>query len=194
MKRATLYLMLLASGATASGAESEATKYQLDPVHTQVFFSLSHLGFSHPNGRFRIKEGWFRFDPEHWEQSACSVTIAVESLNFGDAAWEKKVLSDEFFDLKSYPEASFECSALEKSGDDTGKLKGKLTLHGATREVVLDVRFNKVGTHSFTFQKLAGFSATGSLKRSDFGMKTLLPGVGDEVALRLEVEGHRVSG
>jgi polyisoprenoid-binding protein YceI len=190
----TLGLSCLVLGASALGAGTDPVKYQLDPVHTQVFFSLSHLGFSNPNGRFKVKDGWFRFDPEHWEQSGCAVTIAVDTLDFGDEAWQKKVLSDEFFDLKRYPEMTYECTGFEKVGDDKGTLKGKLTLHGATHEVALDVHFNKVGTHSFTFQKLAGFSASGSLKRSEFGMKTLLPGVGDEVQLRLEVEGHKVSG
>ena len=197
MKRFLLRLSgaLLASAAAAAGsAESEPTRYQLDPVHTQVFFSLSHLGFSRPSGRFRIKDGWFRFDQERWERSSCSVTIAVESLDFGDEAWQKKVLSDEFFDLKKYPEMGFECTSLEKTGDEAGKLTGKLTLHGQTREVSLALRLNKVGTHSFTFQKIAGFSAHGTLKRSDFGMRALLPGAGDEVELRIEAEGKRKSG
>ena len=183
----------LAAGTTAA-ADSEPTRYQLDPVHTQVFFSLSHLGFSHPNGRFRIKDGWFKFDAEHWEQSSCSVTIAVDSLDFGDEAWQKKVLSDEFFDVKRYPEMGFECVRLEKTGDDAGKLTGKLTLRGQAREVVLELKLNKVGTHSYTFQHMAGFSAHGTLERSQFGMRALLPGVGDEVELRIEAEGHRKSG
>ena len=183
--------LLAAAASAAASAESEPTRYQLDPVHTQVFFSLSHLGFSRPTGRFAVKDGWFRFDPEKWEGSSCSVTIAVETLDFGDAAWQKKVLSDEFFDVKQHPEMNYECTGLEKTGDDTGKLTGKLTLHGQTREVSLELRLNKVGTHSYTFQKMAGFSAHGTLKRSDFGMRALLPGVGDEVELRIEAEGHR---
>src|SRR5258706_6161463 len=190
--RLPLLFALPFAGAVMAAA-AEPARYKMDPVHTQVFFSLSHLGFSHPTGRFKLAEGSFRFDPEHWEQSSCEVKIAVDSLNFGDTAWEKKVLSDEFFDLKRYPTIDYQCESLEKTGADTGKLHGKLSLHGVTREVTLDLRLNKVGTHSFTLQHLAGFSASGSLKRSDFGMKTLLPGVGDEVELRLEVEGSRSS-
>ena len=104
------------------------------------------------------------------------------------------MLSDEFFDLKRWPEMSYACGKFEKTGEDTGTLTGSLTLRGETRTVPLEVKLNKVGTHSFTLQRMAGFSAHGTLKRSDFGMKTLLPGVGDEVELRLEVEGHKKSG
>ena len=196
MKRQTVLLVatVLPLGALAAGSEpttSEATRYQLDPVHTQVFFSVSHLGFSNPLGRFRVKDGWFRFDPERWDQSSCSVTIAVDSLDLGDDGWQKKMLSDEFFDAKQYPEMNFECTGLEKSGDDAGRLAGKLAMHGHTREVSLELKLNKVGVHTYSFKRMAGFSAQGTLKRSDFGMKALLPAVGDEVTLRIEAEGQR---
>jgi polyisoprenoid-binding protein YceI len=189
--RGLLLLSALIVSAACLAADPEPTSYKIDPVHTQVFFSLSHLGFSHPTGRFKVAEGSFRFDPEHWEKSSCAVKIAVDTLNFGDAAWEKKVLSDEFFDVKRHPTMDYQCESMEKTGDNTGRIRGKLALRGVTRDVTLEVHLNKVGTHSFTLQHLAGFSATGTLKRSDFGIKTLLPGVGDEVELRLEVEGSR---
>ena len=192
---ALLAASLLSLGAYAAGpsTDSEPTRYQLDPVHTQVFFSVSHLGFSNSSGRFRVKDGWFRFDPEHWDASSCSVTIAVDSLDLGDESWQKKMLSDEFFDVKQHPEMTFDCTGLEKTGDDTGRLAGKLALHGVTRELTLELRLNKVGTHSYSFKRMAGFSASGTLRRSDFGMKALLPAVGDEVTLRIEAEGARKS-
>jgi polyisoprenoid-binding protein YceI len=85
----------------------------------------------------------------------------------------------------------FVAERLEQTGDDTGKLHGELTLHGVTRPVTLDLKLNKVGTHSFSLQRVAGFSATTTIRRSEFGIRHLLPAVGDELNIRLEIEGLR---
>lgn len=181
-----LLALLLAAPVTAA-----PTRYAFDPVHCQVLFFADHLGFSHPMGRFPGLSGHFTFDPEDWGASTADVTIDVKSLYLGDEAWQKKMLSDEFFDAAKYPTMKFVASRLEKTGESTGRLEGDLTLHGVTRQVVLDVTLNKVGTHSYSLKRVAGFSATATIKRSEFGMKHLLPAVGDEVNIRLEIEGLR---
>ena len=175
----------------ASAALAAPDRYTFDPVHTNVLFFANHLGFSHPMGRFTGVTGGFTFDPDDWSSARTDVAIDVATLYLGDADWQKKMLSEEFLDVKRYATMHFVAEKFEKTGDADGELRGELTLHGVTRPVELKVHVNKVGTHSFSLKHVAGFSATTTIKRSDFGMKQMIPAVGDEVEIRLEIEGLR---
>lgn len=174
-------------------ARAAPTSYAFDRVHSQVLFFANHLGFSHPMGRFPALSGGFSFDPDDWSSATAQATIEVKSLYLGDEDWQKKMLSDEFFDAAKYPTITFVAERLEKSAGDAGTLRGQLTLHGVTKPVALELTVNRVGTHSFSLKHVAGFSARGTIKRSDFGMTHLLPAVGDEVEIRLEIEGTRAT-
>jgi polyisoprenoid-binding protein YceI len=182
-------LIAVATSLAAPVAVAAPTYYEFDRVHSQVLFFASHLGFSHPMGRFPALSGGFNFDPDDWTTASAHATIDVKSLYLGDEGWQKKMLSDEFFDAAKYPTMTFTADKLEKTGDHRATLHGALTLHGVTKPVDLAVTVNRVGMHSFSMQHVAGFSATGTIKRSDFGMTHLLPAVGDEVEIRLEIEG-----
>ena len=174
-----------------AAAAPEPTRYRYDPVHTQVMFVADHLGFSRPLGRFTRVEGSLAFDPDDWSSARCEATIAVDSLWLGDEAWEKKMLSDAFLDARRHPTMRFECERLERIDAKRGRLHGALTLRGVTRPVSLDVRVNRIGRHTFSLAYVAGFSATGTIRRSDFGITRMLPAVGDEIGIRLEVEAIR---
>lgn len=187
----TMPLLLLALAAAGAAPPAGVPRYRYDPAHTQVWFVADHMGFSRPMGRFTKVEGWLAFDPEDWSRAGCDVTIPVDSLWLGDAAWEKKMLSDRFFDARRHPSMHFACTRFERTGDDRAKLTGELTLRGVTRPLELEVRVNRVGRHSFSLGYVAGFSATGRLRRSDFGMSQLAAAVGDTVELKLEVEAIR---
>lgn len=174
---------------------AKTDRFTLDPVHTQVYFLASHLGFSHSLGKFAKFSGEFTFDRDDWSSAKLDATVDVTTLYMGDAGWEKKLLSDSFFDAKQYPTARFVATKLVRDGNaDRGKLEGQLTLHGVTRPVVFDLTMNRIGVHTFSLKYVAGFSAHATIKRSDFGMRTQLPAVGDEVEIRLEVEGLRDKG
>ena len=177
--------------ALAAPAAAEPARYRYDPVHTQVMFSVDHLGFSRPVGRFTRLDGGLELDPEDWSRTRCEVNIDATSLVLGDADWEKKVRSDAFLDAGRHPTIRFACGHVEPAGERRVRLHGELTLRGVTRPIALDVRINRIGRHTFSLGYVAGFSATGTLKRSDFGIRRMLPAVGDEVAIRLEVEAVR---
>ena len=177
---------------SAAGAASAAPRdYRFDTVHTQVFFSTSHLGYSHPSGRLRVSAGFVRFDADDWKTAQVDVTVDVASLDMGDAAWNDKLRSREFLAAERYPTARFVSKSVEKTGERSGVVHGALTLLGATRPLDLAVTFNKAGVDPYTFRSTIGFSASASLKRSAFGMVKYLPDVGDVVDLRIEVEGLR---
>jgi len=186
---ARLPIALLAAVATSAIAAPQ--DFRFDTVHSQVLFSLSHIGFSHPTGRLHVKSGFFRFDEDDWSKSQVDVVVDATSVDMGDAAWNDKLRSHEFFATGSYATAHFVSTRVEKKGDRDGVVHGKLTLLGVTREVDLALKFNRSGVDPYTFKSTTGFSATTTLKRSAFGMSKYLPDIGDTVDVRIEVEGLR---
>ena len=181
----------LAAALLAAPAVAGTSDYRFDLVHTQIFFSVSHLGFSHPAGRLHVKSGYFRFDPDDWSTAQVDAVIDAASVDMGDAAWNDKLHSHEFLAAQRYPTAHFVSTRVEKTADKTGIVHGKLTLLGVTRPIDLRVSFNRAGVHAYSFKYVAGFSASAKFKRSDFGMSKYLPDVGDEIELRIEAEGLR---
>lgn len=182
-----LAALLLVSAAAQAAPE----RYVFDPAHTQIFFSVEHLGFSHSTGRFAKFDGGFTFDQDNPEASSVEVTIDTASIDMGMPEWDAHLKNADFFNVEKFPAMTFKSTKVEKTGEKTGKITGDLTLLGVTKPVTLDVTFNKAGVHPYSKSMIAGFSATGTLKRSEFDMNYGLPGVGDEVALRIEVEGIR---
>lgn len=175
----------------AAGVSAAPRDYRFDTVHTQVFFSTSHLGYSHPSGRMHVSGGFIRFDADDWKTAQVDVTVDVASLDMGDAAWNDKLRSREFLAAERYPKARFVSKSVEKTGERSGVAHGTLTLLGATRPLDLALTFNKAGVDPYTFRSTIGFSASTSLKRSTFGMNKYLPDIGDVVDIRVEVEGLR---
>ena len=168
-----------------------ATDYVLDPVHPQVYACASHLGFSTPCARFRIKSGFFHFDDGDWSTAKVDAIVAAASLDLGDAAWDAKVRSWEFLETGKYPEAHFVSQSAEKTGDKSAVVRGMLTLRGVTRTLDLNVTFNRSGLDPYDLRYTAGFAATATLRRADFGMTKYLPDIGDTVQIRIEAEGLR---
>lgn len=187
--RSLVACALLALGGAATGARADT--YQFDPVHTEVLFFASHLGFSHTLGRFPAISGSFDYDPEHPDQAKVQAELAVDALYVGDDALRTKLLSDDFFDQRRHPTIRFTSTAVEAPDDKHLVISGNLELHGVTRPIRFEAAINRVGRHTFSMKYVAGFSATTTIKRSDYGMVRLLPAVGDEVEIRLEVEGIR---
>ncbi len=163
--------------------------WRFDPVHSQVWFSASHQDFSHPQGRLRIKEGWFRFDEGDWSAGRVDVVIDLTSLDLGDAKWNRAVMSRRFLDTERWPTAHFVSRSVERSDDRHGVIHGVLALHGATRAVDVGFTLNRIGKDPYSFGRKAGFSATAILHRSDFGMDRYKEVVGEDIILRFEIEG-----
>ncbi len=172
-------------------AQAAADKYIYDPAHTQVIFAASHLGFSFSHGTFNKFSGGFVFDQENPEASQADMVIETGSIDLNSEAWNTHMKSADFFNVEKFPTMVFKSTKVEKTGDRTANLTGDLTLLGVTRPVTLAVTFNKAGAHPMNKNQVAGFSAAGTLKRSDFGMVYGLPNVGDDVQLIIQVEGIR---
>lgn len=180
-------LALALSGAAAAAPET----YRFDPVHSQIWFSAGHQGFSHPLGRMRVEDGWFSFDEKDWSASRVDVTIDLASADLGDEKWNRTVKSGQLLDVERWPTARYVSRSVEKNTDSTGTIRGELQFRGEVRPVDVEFRLNRVANDPYLFKRKAGFSATASLQRSAFGMKRYAEVVGETIALRFEIEGIR---
>jgi polyisoprenoid-binding protein YceI len=172
------------------GSANAADTYTLDPTHSYVLWHINHFGFSNPSGKWYAK-GTLILDQAKPDNSRVDVKIDVASIDTGIPKLDEHLKSDEFFDVNKYPTATFVSTKVQTTGKKSAKLFGTLTLHGVSKPVVLDVKLNNLGMSPITNKATVGFTATTKIKRSDFGMKTYLPGLGDEVKIDIEVEASK---
>ena len=166
-----------------------ADNYKLDPMHTAITWHINHFGFSNPSGKFMNVSGSIILDTKNPTASKVSVTIPVADVNSGIAKLDTNLKSKEFFDVEKYPTATFVSDKVEVTDKDAAIVHGTLTLHGVSKPVDLNVTLNKIGVNIFQ-TKTAGFSATTTINRSDFGIVSYLPGLADEVFIDIESEAN----
>lgn len=181
-------LLLAGHAGAASGDLAGAATYRMDPNHTEVLASWSHFGFSTPTARFGQAEGTIVYDPDHVGQSSVRVTLPLSGLDTGIADLDEHLRSADFFDAARYPEITFVSTRVEPAGDRKLRVFGELTVHGVTRAVVLDTTLNRIGEHPLDRRAAIGFNASTTLRRSDFGIDAYVPGVSDEIAIRITTE------
>lgn len=186
--------VLLAAGLAfglASAAAAAPETYTLDPSHSQIVFSYSHLGFSTTTGMFSGFEGTIRFDAEDPAASSVEVVFPTASLITG---WDERTahfLTADFFGAEEAPEISFTSTAIEVTGEKTGKITGDLTINGITKPVVLEAEMTQMGEHPMAKAPWVGFNATTTIVRSDFDMGQFAPFVGDEVSVSISIEAMK---
>ena len=178
---------LLLSLVCASGAAS-ATNYTIDANHTQVFFTYDHTGYSHLSARFNQVTGTFDFDPANPAKSSIQVSLPISSLSTGVPRLDTDIASADMLDAAQFPTATFKSSKVTVLGKDHLSVAGELTIHGVTKPVVFDVHVNSTAPNPMRKLPAAGFDARARIKRSDFGVSFMLPGVADEVALSISME------
>ncbi len=182
------------SVASVMAMPSNAADYVIDTegMHAFIQFRVQHLGYSWLYGRFDDFSGKFTFDEKNPEKNSVSVTIDTSSVNTNHAERDKHLRGSDFLDVKKFGEAKFVSTAYKKTGDDTGKLTGNLTLHGKTKPVTVDVTHIGGGKDPWGGYR-TGFQGTTTIKPDEFGisMTEKLGPVSAEVELILSVEGVR---
>lgn len=183
---------VFALAATSAPALAATTEYTLDPGHTQVRFSWNHFGFSVPEANFNDIQGTVWADPEQPENARLEVTIAVDSIDTHVPLLDEHLLNKpEFFKVKAHPTITFKSTGIRNVSEDRQhfELTGTLTINGISHDVVLDTTVNKVGEHPMYGNAFAaGFNATTTIKRSDYGMDAYVPAVSDELRVRITTE------
>ena len=158
--------------------------YKVESYHTQVGFSISHFGFTNYSGLFSGATGSLQLDPTKLGTSKLDISIPVDSVTTTVSKLTDELKGDKWFDTAKFPKAAFVSTQVVPTAEGA-TVTGNLTLHGVTKPVVLHVRFIGAGVNPIDKAYTVGFEATGTIKRSDFGVTTYLPAVGDEVQLTI---------
>jgi polyisoprenoid-binding protein YceI len=192
-RRAAVLAALVALGSLpVAPARAEGVKLSIDAQHSTVGFRVRHL-FTKVNGQFRTFEGAIEFDQKNLAASRVAVTIQATSIDTNVEGRDKDLRSSRFFDVAKFPTLTFTSTGIGDVAGGRGKVKGTLTMHGVSREVVLEAEFLGAGKDPWGNQRF-GFHAETKVNRKDFGMawnEVIEAGgvlVGDEVEIVLDVE------
>ena len=193
MKLLSLMTLLFASlsAFAADGAKAAAEKYDIDASHSGVVFGWNHFGFSNPTARFDKIEGSMLLDKADLTKSSISITLPLEGLDTRVAKLDEELKGPDFLDAAKYPTITFKSTKIEKTGENSLKITGDLTVHGVTRPVTLDAKVNKIGIFEIPGvikAQAAGFDATTVIRRSDFGVNKYVPAVSDEIPVRITLD------
>lgn len=178
--------VVLALGAASASLAAET--YHLEKTHADLVFSINHAGFTEKHGSFRDLDATLQYDAQSPAKSQVSVTVKTDSLDTGHAGRDQDVKGDKFLDVAKYPEMRFVSTRITAGPNHTLLVEGNLTLHGVTKPLTLHAIFNKAGPNPFDKAPTLGFTATGSLKRSDFGVSSYVPIIGDVVDITIDAE------
>jgi len=177
-----------------------AGAYSMDPAHTSVLFRIGHMGFSHYTAKFKKATAQLQFDPNNLAAASVTVNIDPKSLetdypNAAEYDFNAELFGEKVLDAAKYPQITFASTKVEVTGARTLRIHGDLTLHGVTRPMVLEASFNGgYAGHSMEKNARVGFSAHGTLNRSEFGITYGIPqpgsimGVSDAVEVIVETE------
>lgn len=182
---------------TAIVHDAPAGEYTLDPSHADLSFRVNHIGMSMYTARFAKFDATLQFDPANPAPMSVNATIDVRSLTLPapPPGFTEEMLGPQWFDAAQFSQMTFRSTSVERTGPNTARVSGDFTLRGVTKPATLEVRFNGgYAGHPMDPHGRIGFSAHGTLKRSDFGIAYGIPapgstmGVGDEVAFAIEAE------
>ncbi len=162
--------------------------YAIDKSHTYVVFSYLHQDLSYPLLRLTDISGELELDSESMENSKVSIAIAVDSIRTNLEYFDNELASRKFFHAEKYPHLTFATHSYKPLSESLGTLTGFVTIRDVTRPVVLSVTINGAMEHPALNKPVIGFSATGSLSRSAFGLDRFIADVADQVDIRLEAE------
>jgi polyisoprenoid-binding protein YceI len=163
----------------------KAGTYKVESYHTQVGFSLSHFGFTNYAGLFSGATGRLHLDPAHLTAAKLDVSIPVQSIETTVPQLTDELKGAQWFDTAKFPSATFTSTKVVGGSNGDATITGNLTLHGVTKPVVLHAHFIGAGVNPLDKAYTVGFEATTTIKRSEFGVTTYVPAVGDDVRLTI---------
>ena len=177
----------------AIAVEAPSGEYTLDNTHASLTIRANHLGLSHYTLRFTDLDATLNFNAEAPEQSTLVATAQVNSLETdfpGEQNFDAELQNSDWLDGANHPEISFRSTSVERTGPNTGRMTGDLTMKGQTHPATFDITYNgSYAQHPFGRPfALIGFSARGTVSRSQFGVSALVPAAGTSLGISDEVE------
>ena len=184
-----LIASLLAVGLAAT-AFAAPESFELDPTHTYPTFEISHLGYSTMRGSFNDTTGKLTLDRAA-KTGSLSAVVQIASLTTGFGKRDDHLKSKDFFNLAQFPTAEIKADKFTFEGDNPVKAEGTLTLLGVTKPITLAINQMKCEVRGMDHVYVCGGEVSTTIKRSDWGMKTFLPFIGDDVKIAVEVEADK---
>jgi polyisoprenoid-binding protein YceI len=175
-------------------ASAATSTWQIDPAHSSAQFAVRHLAISTVRGAFSKVTGTVVFDDKDVSKSSVDVTIDVSTVDTREPNRDKDLMSDHFFDVAHYPTMTFKSTKVEQAGVGKLKITGDLTIHGTTKQVVLDVDGPTAAVKDPWGNQRAAVNATTKINRQEYGVKwnaTMDNGgvvVGDDVSITIDAE------
>lgn len=174
-------------------ASAQKTKWTFDKAHSKIQFDVAHMVISEVSGQFHDYEGTILADKEDFSDAKIEFSIDVKSVDTDTEKRDQHLRSADFFDVEKYPKITFKSTSMKKAGEKQYKLTGDFTMHGITKTVTLDVKYGGTVKDSYGNIK-AGFKITGTINRTDFGLKynsVMESGgllIGEEITIICKVE------
>lgn len=179
-------LIFAAALFAAGAARAEPVTYALDPAHTQVAFSIDRFGFNRVLGQFDTVEGQLILDEANPANSSVRATVQIASVSSGNATRDEHLRGARWLNVEQFATMSFESTSVRLISDTRAEVTGNLTLLGQTHPLVLDVTLNRIADAPNNNRRTAGFSATGALDRTQWGLATAPNLIGNTVTISIE--------
>jgi polyisoprenoid-binding protein YceI len=166
--------------------------YQLDPKHTSVIFKISHMGLSTFVGRFNQFDASLDFDPKNPQAINLQAWVSADSIDVNNQSLSES-LSEDWLESKSYPKITLNTLSVEVESEASNQFvfNAEITLLGVSKSVPFKAIFHGGANNLLTGFYTLGFSAKGSIKRSDFGLDKYIPMVGDQIDIEIYAEFQR---
>ena len=178
----------LAAFALTASAAAQAGTWQIDPNHTAAQFAVKHLAVSTVRGAFIKVSGSAQYDPADPSKDSVDITIDANSIDTRVQMRDNDLRSPNFLDVQKYPRITFKSKQTKSVGEGKLQMVGDLTIHGVTKEVVLDVDGPSAPIKDPWGNQRIGASATTKVNRKDFGVSGLPGVVGDDISITIDTE------
>lgn len=164
--------------------------WKSDPPHSQLAFTVTHLGLIDVSGTFNDFEVTVKSEKPDFSDASFELSAKIASIDTRVDARNNHLKSPDFFDAQTYPTLTFKSTSLKKAGKEKFKLTGDLTMHGVTKQVIMDLFYKGTTENPMSKKQTAGFQLTGIIKRTDFGVGNQFPSamVSDEVRIKADGE------
>jgi len=185
---ASAFAPLLKPEVSSEAAALTPGAYTLDPTHASVLFKIDHLGYSQYVGRFERWDATLDFDADDPSSARLDAIVDMTSLDIANDEFAETLMGPDWFDSETHPQAIFRSTEITVTGDNTGTATGDLTLNGVTAPATFDITFNGGGQDALRRAYVVGFSATGEIDRTVFGVDRFSGLITDTVSLEIEAE------
>jgi len=183
-----LVVTLFATLAMSAAAAAQAGTWQIDPMHSSAQFSVRHLGVSTVRGAFTKVTGSAKYDPADPSKGSLDATIEATSVDTRVEMRDNDLRSSNFLDAQKFPTITFHSKQTKSAGAGKLQITGDLTIHGVTKEVVLDVDGPSAPIKDPWGNQRIGASAATKINRKDFGVNGAAGVVGDDITITIDAE------